>query len=168
MGRLQAASISRPLRATRLISVCLAVFLLAPAANADAVIVPQQAIAGVKLGMKERSVRAKLGKPRRVVRGSDQFGKFASFYYRRGIVVGFRGTRVNNIYTDSKSERTSRGVGVGSSERTLRRRLRGERCRTSLRERQCSIGRGAPGGRVTRFRIRRQRVVDIFIARVLD
>jgi hypothetical protein len=59
-------------------------------------------------------------------------------------------------------------VGVGSSERRLRRRLKGERCQTVSGYRSCSIGAFEPGRVVTDFRIRRRHVVSVVVGRVVD
>lgn len=141
---------------------------LGASAAAAAAIVPQRGIAGVSLGMSQARVRAVLGPPVRVVRGSNVFGRYTEFRYR-GLSVAFQGdTAATGIDTTRRRERTATGVGVGSTEAQVRRGVRGVRCRTELGRRHCFVGRFLPGRRVTDFRLRRGRVVSITVALVLD
>ena len=141
---------------------------LAVTAAAAAAIVPQRGIAGVSLGMSQVRVRAVLGRPARVVRGSNAFGRYTEFRYG-GLSVAFQGnTAATGIDTTRRRDRTVTGVGVGSSEAQVRRGVRGVRCRTELGRRHCFVGRFLPGRRVTDFRLRRGRVVSLTVALVLD
>ena len=133
-----------------------------------ATIVPQQSIAGVRLQMSQAAVRGRLGTPIRIVRGSNEFGRFTEFRYP-ALRVSFQGnSAVTNISTTRRSERTARGVGVGSTEREVRARVRGVQCKTEFGFRHCFLGRFLPGGRVTDFQIRRGRVIRIDIGFVID
>lgn len=154
------------IRALTLSLVCLA----AVPATAGAALVPQKSIAGVRLGMSEAQVRAALGEPSDVRRGRNDFGRFTELVYRRARVrVILQGrTEVTSVTTTSRRQRTSRNVGVGSSERTVRRRVRGVRCRTFLRFRDCVVGRELPGRTVTSFSIRRGKVVRVTLGIVID
>ncbi len=145
-----------------------AVLALAGAWDADATIRPQRGIAGVSLGMNAAQVRKVLGPPTIVRRGSTAFGPYREFRYR-GLRVFFQGVRaVTSITTTRRTERTPSGVGVGSSERELRRRIRRARCRTEFRVRRCVLGRFLPGERVTEFRLRRGRVAEVTVGLVID
>src|SRR5207244_9311419 len=91
----------------------LAALLLA--APAGAVLVPQQGMAGVRLGMTQAKVRAKLGKPAAVKHGSNDFGSYTELRYP-GLRVTFQGNAtVTAIRTAARRERTIRGIGVGST-----------------------------------------------------
>lgn len=79
------------------------------------------------------------------------------------------GARVISISTRSRLDRTVRGVGVGSSEATVRRRLPGVSCRTEYGYRRCSVGKVIAGQAVTDFSISSKgRVSRISLSRVLD
>jgi hypothetical protein len=148
--------------------------VLAPAA-ADARIVVDKSIAGVRMGMSRHAVLARLGKPDDRGRNRDPaVGRYltlvwyshrrheaagatkvyVSFHIRHGKVRG-----AFEVGTSSRFERTSKGVGVGTTLRRLRARVREQlfcvhfgggtmRCETRPPE-------GAPA--VTRFDVFRSR-----------
>ena len=137
------------------------------AARADGVIVPQRGIAGVALGMTPAQVRAELGTPSSVRRGRNIFGPWTRYRYRR-LTIFFQGSRsVTSISTTRRTERTARGVGVGSTERQLRARVR-VRCQTFFGARHCYVGSYRPGTRVTDFIVKRGRVVQVVVGIVID
>ena len=142
--------------------------VLAFAAVASAAIVPQRGIAGVRLEMTKAQVRAVLGAPRRAVHGSNEFGSFTVYRYR-GLRVTFQGNRrVTDVFTTRRTERTARGVGVGSTEGQVRAKVAGVRCRTESGFRHCFVGRFLPGRRITDFHIRRGRVTSVEVGFVVD
>ncbi|MBA3412919.1 MAG: hypothetical protein H0T09_04445, partial [Actinobacteria bacterium] len=79
-------------RTSRLAAVTalLAAVALIVALAASAVIIPQRGLAGLRLGMTQAKVRSVLGKPGRVVRGSNEFGAYTEFVYR-SLRVSFQG-----------------------------------------------------------------------------
>ncbi len=96
---------------------CLVIASAALAAPAGAVIHPGHSIAGVELGMTRAQVRAELGPPARVTRGSNEFGFFRTFRYFR-LWVTFQGEEtVTAVKTTRQRERTPRGVGIKSTPR---------------------------------------------------
>lgn len=155
----------------RVLTLTLAVCALAalPAA-AHATIVPQKSIAGVRLGMSEEEVRAELGEPSDTIRESNDFGPYVELVYRRQrLRVRLQGEeQVTSISTTSRSERTSHRVGVGSTERNVRRNVRGARCQTVRPFRYCVVGRELPGRTVTVFDIRRGRVSRVTLGIIID
>ena len=65
--------------------------------SAAATIVVQRSIAGVKMGMTQAKVRSVLGRPSRVVHGSNAFGRFVEFRYSK-LAVTFQGeTTATNV-----------------------------------------------------------------------
>ncbi len=155
----------RPVLATALAALGLA----AAAAPAPAVIQLERGIAGARLGNTVEQVRAALGPPSRTVTGENAFGPFTELRYPGGLRVGLQGgERVTRVSTTGLGDRTTSGVGVGSSERTLRARVPRVRCATEQGFRLCTRGRLAPGQRVTTFRIRGGRVTEVDVGLVID
>ena len=134
------------------------------AAPAGAVLVVQQGMAGIRLGMTQAKVRAKLGKPVSVMRGSNEFGRYTELRYR-GLRVTFQGNAsVTAISTTSRRERTARGIGVGSPVTAVRARVAGVRCTRG----HCLVGKLLPGRRATDFFLRKGRVSAITVGFVID
>jgi hypothetical protein len=139
----------------RLAAVAAAAVLLTAAADASATIVPQKGMSGVALGMTKAQVRARLGGP--VGTGPGRW------YYAR-VWVGFRGGRVTEITTTRSTERTRGGLGVDSSESSLRASYPGLSCTSAPPFRRCRLGSGAPHTRVTDFMLGHGRVLQISVA----
>src|SRR3712207_5504117 len=102
---------------------------LALASPAAATIVVGKGMAGIAVGMKEVRVIEILGAPDSARTRSDDFGRHRQLTYssqgglrivlRRGATGAYE---VFSIRTRRGVERTSSGVGVGSSERSLKRK----------------------------------------------
>jgi hypothetical protein len=124
----------------------------------------------VRIGNTEAQVRAALGTPRSVQTGSNDFGGFKQLRYRGGIRVLFSGgDAVTLVSTTGLGDRTSRGVGVGSRERAVRRRVPGVRCRNVAGDRMCHTNEFEGGRRVTVFFIRpNRRVSRVDVGIVID
>ncbi len=146
--------------------------LLAPlvaAAPASAIIQVDKGIAGARLDNTKAEVRAALGRPAAVRNGTNDFGPFTTYRYRGGIRVNFQGrTQVTSVSTGGRGDRTARGVGVGSRESTVRRRVRGVRCETVAGIRSCHTHEFRAGQTVTDFLIKRGKVTRVTVGRVLD
>jgi hypothetical protein len=128
-----------------------------------------QGIAGARIGNSRAEVRAALGTPRRVRTGTNDFGTFTEYRFTGGIRVFFQGgTSVTSVSTTGLGDRTSRHVGVGSSERAVRRRVPGVKCETTAGSRSCHTGSFLPGKRVTDFTIRNSRVTRVTVGIVID
>ncbi len=152
-------------------AVCLAALLLVlvAAAPGRATIVPQKGMAGVELGMTKAEVRAVLGTPGRVVRGSNDFGPYSEFRYPKLIRVTFQGDLVvTAVSTTGVAERTAGGIGVGSTESALRAGIPRVRCETFVGTRSCHVGRFEPGRTVTDFLLRNGRVARVTVGIVID
>src|SRR5690242_16487034 len=148
----------------------LALFVpLALPAGASALVQVDKGIAGARLGNTKAQVRAALGRPASIQSGTNDFGPFTTYRYRGGITVGFQGrTDVTSVSTTGRGDRTARGVGVGSRESTVRRRVRGVRCETVAGTRSCHTHRFRIGEVVTAFLIRHGRVTRVTVGRVID
>ena len=149
-------------------TAALAASLAAPAA-AEALIQVDRGIAGVRLGNTRAEVRAALGKPSSIRTGTNDFGRFVLYRFRGGITVIFQGRReVSTVSTTGRGDRTRRNVGVGSTEATVRTRVRGVRCETIAGFRSCHTGRFTAGEIVTDFSIRNGKVTRVAVGRVID
>ncbi len=143
-------------------------FALVAAQGANAIIIPQKGMAGVRLGMTQAKVRAVLGPPKTIFKGKNEFGRFTNFNYAR-VQVSFQGNqRVTNLRTQHREEKTRGGVGFGTTERLLRARVRGLRCKTEYGFRHCWLGAFLAGRRVTNFMLSGGRVSRIDIGFVID
>jgi hypothetical protein len=157
-----------PRRLTPIVAVALLAPLGAPAA-AEALIQVDRGIAGARLGNSRAEVRAALGAPRSSRSGSNDFGPFLQWRFKGGITVTFQGRReVSSVATTGRGDRTARGVGIGSTEAAVKRRVRGVRCETSFGTRSCHTGRFTVGEIITDFVIRDSRVTRVAIGRVFD
>jgi hypothetical protein len=145
-----------------------ALIALALPASASARIVPQRGIAGANLDMTQAEVRAKLGKPDKVARPkSPIFGRYTTWFYDGTSVDMFNqgDGKVFNLSTTSKQEKTSTGVGVGSTAAAVKRGVRGARCD----QQHCWVGRFEGGRKVTDFLLSdKARVSRVTIGYVLD
>lgn len=141
--------------------------LVLPAA-AGAQIVPQRGIAGVSLDMTEAQVFNTLGKPDRVSHPTSPiFGKYTTWFYGATSIDMFRtqDKKVFNMSTTSRSQKTSTGVGVGSTSAAVKKGVR----RTHCDIQHCYVGRFEGGEKVTDFALSKQgRVTRVTIGYVLD
>jgi hypothetical protein len=143
--------------------------LLLPAGTANALIQIDRGIAGARLGASRADVRAALGKPAKVKSGSNDFGRYVQYTYGGGIRVTFQGrTHVTSVETTGLGDRTSRGIGVGSTEAAVKARVRGVKCETFASLRSCHTGNLLPGRRVTDFRIVGGKVDRVVVGLVSD
>jgi hypothetical protein len=147
-----------------LIAVC----LIATPGSAGAVIMPNRGIAGVTLEMSRAQVERVLGPPLRVEKRMNDFGPFVNYRYR-GLQVGFQGEkRVSGISTTRTGERTRGGIGVGSTEAALVKRIPAVRCETFGDFRTCTLGKANVGERITDFFITKGKVSRVVVAFVID
>jgi hypothetical protein len=151
-----------------LVAAACAAALAAPAA-AGAMIQIDRGIAGARLDNTRAEVRAALGRPSSRRSGENKFGRFVEWRFRGGIRVLFQGgERVTNVATTGFGDRTRRGVGVGSTERAVRGRVAGVRCRSFGDVRSCHTGDFDAGDRITDFLIRDGRVTRVSVGFVID
>jgi hypothetical protein len=153
------------MRTTGLLGCILFFVLAGPAA---AMIQVDRGIAGARLGASRAAVRAALGSPSKVVGGSNDFGPFVRYTYAGGLRVIFQGKkRVTSVSTSGVGDRTSSGVGVGSTEAAADA-LPGVKCETLSGVRSCHTGSFTPGKRVTDFRVVGGKVASVTVGVVID
>ena len=147
-----------------LLAACVVAALALPA-GAAAKIVLQRGIGGVSLGMTEAKVRSALGRPARVKNAKNEFGPYRVLFYAR-VKVTFQGlTTVTAVETTSTQERTTTGIGVGSTKADVKAKVPGVVCETG----HCHIGKFNPGARVTDFFIGTTgRVTRVVVGFVID
>ncbi len=146
--------------------------------DAPTVLEPQRSMAGVRLQMTREEVRAVLGAPTETRTAHDPFGRTTTLYFSRPKLhvtfrSGERGQQVTSLFTRHGVVRTAGRVGVGSSERTVRRGVPGVRCQTfrlpGPDSRSCFVGRFSAGRTVTDFHLdSRRRVARIVLGVVID
>jgi hypothetical protein len=134
--------------------------LLVLAAPADARFRINRSMEGVELGMSRAEVRALKGKPADRVLGPD----FVSWTYRHPrMEVTFKPS-VITLSTNSRRIRGPGDIGVGTSERRLKRAIeRPVRCRSLVGPVFCTVGSLADGRRYTLFSLPGGRVDSINI-----
>ncbi len=147
----------------------LAAAVLIPAGTADALIQIDRGIAGARIGNSRAEVRAALGTPSNTATGTNEFGPWVRYTFAGGIRVMFQGrTRVTSVTLTGRGDRTSRGVGVGSSEATVKARVPGITCESFGTFRTCHTGTGQAGQRLTDFRMSGGRVQSVVVGIVID
>jgi hypothetical protein len=125
-----------------------AVLALAAAPAAQARIRVNKSIAGVQLGMSSQRVFAILGKPARRFKSEEGITTLEYRYHKIRVLLVEEQNNffdVFSVQTTSPKEKTRAGVGVGTSEATLRRRLHGEHCRNFSIGRACIQGGNGQG-----------------------
>jgi len=143
--------------------------MLAAAPAAHALVQVDRGIAGARLGNTQAQVRAALGKPARVSRGTNDFGRFVVFRYGGGIRVTFQGeTAVTGVSTTGLGDRTSRGVGVGSTQAEVAAKVPGVRCEVVAGDRICHTGNFQPGRAMTLFLLAGGKVSRVDVAILID
>lgn len=130
--------------------------------------VVQQGIAGLRLGMTQAQVKAKVGLPRKVERGSSEIGPSTTYHYRTYSVTFFAGPNATQMDTLSPKERTLRGIGVGSTRAEVRAKVAGVRCLKEFGYDHCYVGVWKPGGKITDFSIKDGRVARVSIGYIID
>ena len=118
--------------------------------------------------MTQAQVKAKVGLPGKVERGSNEIGPYTTYRYRTYRVTFFAGGNVTQLDTLSTRERTTTGVGVGSTRAEVAARVAGVRCLEEFGYNHCYVGTWKPGRVITDFAIKNGRVSRISIGYVID
>lgn len=130
-------------------------FTFAFPAVAGATLVVNSGVSGVSLGNTMKQVRQKLGRPNEVDRRG---GTTAWSYTFRTLVIDFsRQNRVHDLSTLSGSQRTTSGVGVGSTETAVMKLVPGVHCSGSSQGPQGTDCIAASGHVFTDFHVTSQR-----------
>ena len=161
-----------------IIPLLVAVAVAPPPAGASVAaqrpVIPQVSIRGVRPGMTPAEVRSAVG---RAPDGSSTaphpiLGRVRVWRFG-GLRVGFDGVRagrtVLSVSSAASQDRTSGGVGRGTTEVVLRARVPGAQCATEYGYRHCWVGVHRAGRIVTDFSLsRRGRVTRVTLGRVVD
>lgn len=143
--------------------------VLALPAQAGAYVHMDQGIAGARLGNSQPQVKAALGEPKLVKTGTNDFGDFSTYYYEGGLRVHFQGNQdVTGVFTTGRGDRTTKGIGVGNTEKALRQKHPSLKCETVSGRRSCHTNDFTPGQRVTDFEISKGKIFRITVAFVID
>ena len=144
-----------------------AVLIFAPAAQALVQI--DQGIAGARLGNTREQVRAALGKPIKIRSSKNDFGRFVEYRFSGGIRVTYQGrNNVTAVETTGKGDRTTSGIGVGSSESDVTAKVKGVKCEGVGSTRSCHTGNFVAGQKITDFRIVNGNVASVTVGIVVD
>ena len=153
----------------RLVPALAVAALLALPSQAGAIIQFDQGIAGARIGNSQAQVKAALGEPALVKTGNNDFGPFRQFYFEGGIRVFFQGDDdVTAVTTLGRGDRTSKGIGVGNTEKALKQKHPSLKCETFGGFRSCHTGSGNPGERITDFHITKGKITRIVVGIVID
>jgi hypothetical protein len=154
---------------TLLTLTVLGVLAVVPA-SAGAIIQVDHGIAGARMNNTPAQVKAALGKPNKIVRASNDFGKYTQYRYTGGIVVSFQGRKnVTGVSTSGLGDRTAKGVGVGSTRATVQAKVAGITCEApSGGFRSCHTHTLTGGQLVTDFLIKAGKVTRVTVGFVLD
>jgi hypothetical protein len=153
----------------RLTPPCMVLAMLVFAPGAQAMIQVDRGIAGARLGNTRAEVRAALGTPSKTVSGTNDFGPWIRYSFSGGIRVFFQGrTSVTSVDTTGLGDRTSKGVGVGSSEATVKAKVAGVKCENLGTARSCHTNDFLAGKRITDFRIKAGKVTSVSVGLVID
>jgi hypothetical protein len=141
---------------------------LAFAGTTGAAIVLNRGIGGVNLGMTQSQVRAKRGKPPKIVHGKNEFGSYTEYRYP-GYTIDFQqNDTVTSIVTTLARERTPAGAGVGSTWAQVHAKVPRVHCSGSPNLGECHVGALLPGKRVTDFFFALGKVNRVVVGIVLD
>lgn len=153
----------------RRLSLLIAAAFLVLTAEADAMIQIDRGIAGARIGSTQSEVKAALGNPSKQAKGTNDFGPWLRYTYGGGVTVFFQGREeVTSIETTGLGDRTSRGIGVGSTEAAVQSRVPKVRCETLSKMRSCHTNDFVPGKRVTDFFIKDGKVARVVVGIVID
>ncbi len=127
-------------------------------------------ISGVKVGHKKKTVVRKLGQPLHVQKGRNDDGPYQVLTYPHALSVTLVRKYVTNVVTVGAKQRTSKGIGVGSTkaELTSAYSVSCQRVATERHLKSCTIGEMKPGEIVTDFRLSRNVIHWVGIGTVLS
>jgi hypothetical protein len=142
------------------VAMAISAVVLIPVATAHAGFRINRSMEGVRLGATQAEVRGALGRPARRERGPD----FVNWRYRLPAMQLTFKPRVITLFTRSPFIRGRHDIGVGTSERRLRRVVPRAECNTAEGQRLCVVGGFDTGDRNTVFVMRRRQVTSITIS----
>lgn len=130
-------------------------------------IVPNAELAGVHLLMSVAGVEHVLGTPKSIRSIPDQIQSTVRRMDYGKTKVYLSATADGTVFsvtTTDRRQKTSGGVGVGSSRASVARTVSGARCTA----RACVVGQERAGQRVTRFSLSEGRVARVTLGFVID
>lgn len=148
--------------------------LLALPAGASAMVVENTSIRGVALGMTRAEVRAEIGYPKRIIKGTNDFGAYRIWVYRKLRVTiqggsDMKHSTVSGVSTTRKTERTAMDIGVGSTLAEVKAAYVQITCtKVSATKRLCQLGGENAGDGATIFRLTSKVVKSVEVQTLLD
>lgn len=139
---------------------------------AGAKIKPGKGIAGVKIGMSKADVVAKKGEPSNTESGSNDFGPYETLEYGpdgKKLTVTITMDQVTMVRTAKPKQKTSSGVGVGSTKKQVKNGVSGVVCGKQAEvPKACQVDELLPGNIVTVFRLESKKVKMVEVGLVID
>ena len=118
--------------------------------------------------MTQAQVRAKLGRPLKVVHAKNDFGPYTEMRYR-GYTVDFQGSSiVTAVATTLAREKTPAGIGVGSLWSQVHAKVPHVQCEGTATLGHCHVGALLPGKKVTDFFVTGGKVSRVVVGVVID
>ena len=139
---------------------------VAPLASAEIVI--GDGMAGVSLGMTKAQVKSVLGKPKKVEKGKNDFGKYQTLFYKGKVRITLTDNSVSSTWTRGTQEKTDKGVGVGSSKKQVKNKVPGVKCQSFSGSVSCHVGKFKAGQIVTDFQMDNGHVKTVTVGVVID
>jgi len=136
--------------------------------SAGAQIELKTGIAGVNVGMSKDQVVNQVGKPDKTVK-KRQTGNINWLYGKKGkkLKVTMSGGTVFAVSTANSKQRTSEGVGVGSTKKQVLKRVPGAYCNKIEKGRfMCRDAQPVNGTTLTAFQLSDKRVYQVAVSKI--
>ena len=136
--------------------------------SAEAQIELKTGIAGVNVGMSSDQVTSQVGKPKKTVK-NKQTGNIKWLYGKKGkkLNVTMSGNTVFAVSTANPKQRTSEGVGVGSTKKQVLKLVPGAYCNKIEKGRfMCRDAQPVNGSTLTACQLSKNKVYQVAVSKI--